>query len=219
MTPADVRELLGVITAASAVVVSGWKGVQFTRTKLAKRRETEASKVATLNALHSTVTHMLPIIEDVQKELKANGGGSLRDAINEIRNEQALERAARRVMTNIASFEVRIDNEEARVLHVSPAYVHLTGLTREDVEDDGWLRAVVPEDRDRVGASGSRAYAENKVFVTTYTVQHVHTHERTAVEHTGTPVFNAAGLCVGWVGVLRPQTGPRTMRDILIQEA
>lgn len=219
MTPAEAREFLGVVTAASAVVVSGWKGVQFVRSKLTARREAEARKMETLDALHRTVTHILPIVEDVQKELKANGGGSLRDAINEIRNEQALERAARRVMTNIASFEVRVDGEGPTVLHVSPAYVHLTGLTRDDVEDDGWLRAVVPEDRERVSAAGARAYNEHKVFITTYTLQHVHTQERVLVEHTGTPVFNVVGDCVGWVGVLRPMGAHRQITDVLEREA
>jgi PAS domain S-box-containing protein len=206
VTPETLGKLVGLLVGLLALGRAVWAGVVHVRAGRRQRQAANEAAQAQLRELSDTVTQqLLPAITGIQAQLVANGGGSLRDLITDLRNEHALERAARRVMTNVASFEVKVTGDEAQVLHVSPAWVHLTGLTREDCEDDGWLRSVHEDDRDRVAAGASRAYREGKVFVTTYRTFNVHGGPAVRVEHTGTPVFNTAGHCVGWVAVVRPR--------------
>jgi PAS domain S-box-containing protein len=176
-------------------------------------RRSRDERVQRIAYLTKAVDDILPIITDIQRELKTNSGSTLRDVVLEIRNEHAIERQARRVMSNLASFEYKLEKDDTHVLHVSPQFVRLTGLTREDAEDDGWLRAVSEDDRDRVAHGFRRAMRESKVFVTTYTVVNIHTEANTRVEHTGTPVFNHAGDIVGWVGVLRERPAAVLLMD------
>jgi len=99
------------------------------------------------------------------------------------------------------------------VSFVSAAYVALTGLTKDDCEDMGWVRAVAPEDRDRVSMLAGHARRDGVVISTSYTAMNVLSGVRTLVDHTGTPVFNYAGVMVGWVVVLRPHSVARGRRD------
>ena len=172
-------------------------------TKHLERRKLDSERAEKLDDLALTVERLVPMLRDIQKELQPNGGSSLRDTINEIRNEQAIEQQARRVMSMVASFEYKVSATQSRVLHVSPEFVRITGLTREDADHDGWLRAVADEDRERVAQGATRAMREQRVHVTVYNVRHVYTAIRARVEHVGTPVFNAEAEMVGWVGVLR----------------
>jgi len=204
---ATIKLGLAISSGLGALGTAVYKVFRYTQRRLEEYRTNEKGKSAKLDSLHTTVTEMGPLLRDIQYELKANGGGSLRDVIMEIRNEHAIERTARRVMSNIASFEVRIHEEgHSEVSFVSPQYVRLTGLTRDDAEDGGWIRAVALGDRERVMAMSEASWRNGTVMSTMYTLHNVLTGEETLVEHTGTPVFNYAGVSVGWVGVLRPRT-------------
>lgn len=194
--------LVGLVTLATAL----WRVRKALRARLVEYRANAAEMTKSVAALTETVNAMGPLLADIQAELKANHGGSLRDVIVEIRNETALERVARRMLSEHASFEMRWkagDRSDSEVVFASPACVRLTGLSRDELDDLGWLRAVAPEDRERVSRIAAVAHKHNSVLAATYTAQSVITKERTHVEHTGVPVFNYAGVVVGCVHVLR----------------
>ena len=203
----DTKEVLGVVIALITVSTATWKGYKAHRLRMLRKRAEEKAQRELLNNLSATVQRLEPMLQDVQHELKANNGGSLRDELVETRNEFAVERTARRVLTQAASFEVAVlPNNSSRVLFVSPAFVKMTGLTRDDAEDSGWVRAIHPNDRSRVQAEARIAFDEATVHSTTYTAQNVHTGSTTYVEHTGTPVLNSRGAMVGWIVMLIPRT-------------
>lgn len=187
-----------------AIAVStGFAGGMIAAWRSYRRRTREST--AMLTGLRDSVAELKPLMESVQYELKANGGGSLKDAIISMRNEQAVERVARRMMSNAAVLEVacRPDGSSV-VLFASHAYIRLTGLTRDDCEHDGWVRAIHSADRDRVSKISRIAHDEGVVISTTYRIVHIHTGAVARVEHTGTPVLNYKSEVVGWVYVLIP---------------
>jgi len=211
---ATVKLLLSLSAAAASVTAVLVKSYRYAAKRVEEYRGIEAQKVFKLDTVAHTVASIVPVLTDIQRELKANGGGSLRDIITEMRNDHAVERTARRLVHNIASFEVTIrEGEEVKVSFVSAAYVALTGLTKDDCEDMGWVRAVAPEDRDRVSMLAGHARRDVVVIATSYTAMNVLSGVRTLVDHTGTPVFNYAGVMVGWVVVLRPHSVARGRRD------
>jgi PAS domain-containing protein len=216
------KVLAEVTTALIALVGGVWAVVKYRRARAdeAERRTdeyraNEESKNTQLEALNTRLDEILPAIKAVQYEVTANGGGSLRDTVMDIRNEHAIERVARRLVNNVASYEMLLrSGREAEVTFVSPAYVRLTGLTREETADGGWIRAVASEDRDRVSAAAATSMRHGIVLSTTYTVQNVLTGERALVEHMGTPVFNYAGVMVGWVAILQIHSFPEVRSNV-----
>lgn len=206
---ANASEVVGFLTAGGALLASGWRGYKAYRAHRARVRREHHEHAQQFATLTTAVSRMEPMVTSIQRELTANGGGSLRDAITDLRNQMAIDRAARRMVQNVPSLELGVADREPVVLAVSHAFVRLTGLTRDDCERDGWLRCVVPADRERVGQIVREAYESEHVVSTTYAVEHVHTRTATHVEHTGTPVLNYAGAVVGWIFVLRPrEVGP-----------
>lgn len=202
----DLKEVAGLVTAAAGIAATSIKSWRWFASRRRTAQKAEAHKVAVMLDVQQAVARFEPVLADIQHELKANGGGSLRDVIVEIRNEHAIERTARRLISNLASYEVSVkDGHEDKVLFVSPAYVRMTGLTAEEAEDGGWIRSVAPEDRERVWSRAHQSITTGTVFSITYSLVNVLTGETTMVEHTGTPVFNYAGRIIGWVGVLRPR--------------
>ncbi len=212
-----IKLLLSLGAAAGTVGTASVKLWRNRKARIKAYHENEDAKNLKLDNLGTTLDSLTPKIADIQYELKANGGGSLRDIITQMRNESAVERTARRLMNNVASFETLIMNgQEHEVSFVSLAYVAMTGLTRDDSEDGGWVRGIAPEDRDRVSMLAHNSMTKGIVFSTVYTAQHVTTGTQTVVEHTGTPVFNYAGVVVGWIGIMRPIAGkPNTPTTII----
>lgn len=200
------QRLIALLVGVASLAATLWRVRKALRARLVEYRANAAAIAKSVATLTETVNAIGPLLADIQAELKANHGGSLRDVIVEIRNEHALERVARRMLSEHASFEVRWklnDRSDSEVVFASPACVRLTGLSRDELDDLGWLRAVSPEERERVARIASIAQKHNSVLAATYTVQSVMTKERKHVEHTGVPVFNYAGAVVGCVHVLR----------------
>ena len=202
-------EIGKIVIALASIGTSGtytWRWAAAMRRQSKQRVQAEQEHAEMLAAMADAVARIEPKIEEVKHQFTMNGGSTIHAAIQEIRNDQAIERTARRAMSDTPSIEVSIRGGEMRVLFVSPAYVRITGLTREDCEHDGWVRSVVADDRARVTAAAAAAYEALNVFSTTYVVEHRHTRERVLVEHTGAPVFNYRNDVVGWFAILRPLT-------------
>lgn len=153
----------------------------------------------------TTINTLMTQVEEIHRELQPNGGGTLRDAIVSIRNNQARERASRRLLIDTANMEVVVDptTGDAEISYVSPAYVRLTGLSRDEANNWGWTRALAVEDRERVTELARQSFADEAVMMTTYTLVNVHNGTRTAVHHMGTPIFNHAREVIGWAAVMK----------------
>lgn len=213
MSAEDAFKATAALFGAVTALLGTMKTIAIVQQARRERLAREAERLSRLDTIVEQVARFGVVLADINHELKANGGGSLRDVITEIRNEHALERAARRVIANAASYEIRVDprSEHAETVHVSPQFVQLTGLTRDDCDDGGWVRAVSAGDRDRVQRLAEKAARDGTVLATTYEIRNVHSGAQTEVEHVATPVLNYAGSVVGWVGVYRDLTTQRRL--------
>ncbi len=170
--------------------------------------------VATLVSISAT---LVPLVWWVVKKLKARGAQQvyiidslkkLQEAVLEMSANLAVDRVARRTAVATAMFETLMTEDNQRVLYTSPGFTRLTGLSREDCENEGWIRCVHSTDRDRVARLARRAFEDETVMSTIYTVQNVQTGKKTLVEHTSAPALNAGMSVVGWVGHLNPLEEP-----------
>ena len=86
------------------------------------------------------------------------------------------------------------------VVEDSPLWRAFTGQTFEEWNGSGWLDALHPDDRERVGELWQRAVAEGTAVKTEYRVRHVSGDWRwTAVR--AVPVWNPNGSVREWIGM------------------
>ena len=146
----------------------------------------------------------------ILKELSPNGGTSLKDQVTAQSVALKLEIVARRLTEGRAMWEGTVTaTGETEPIHVTPAWLRLTGLSVDDTRNGGWARCIAPEDRARVMQEAdevNRAALTKtvRVFQASYTCVNVLTGERTPVQHLGCPVFDARSRIVGWIGIMTP---------------
>lgn len=188
---------LGVVATAVKLVPMGWRRVKEHQAWKEKRRQEWHRVVDGIGQL--TIDMAV-----VKKEMQTNGGSSVKDAVNRLMAELSHERVARRSAWRQAAYEVAIDKDGVmRVLHVTPEWTALTGLTREESEREGWAMSIHHNERERVVDAAREAAERGTVFFETYVVQNTRTHQRVRVDHVGTPILTASRV-TGWIGVLTP---------------
>ena len=83
--------------------------------------------------------------------------------------------------------------------NVSPAWREFTGQSVEETSDGGWAKAVHPDDLPSTIISWNNAVRDNTSFALTHRVRrHDGVYRRMVVR--GSPVRNAAGETIEWVG-------------------
>ena len=199
LSPVDIRDAvlgLGGISAAALTVRKAY-GTFSQSTK---------DRLAMLTATSEAIARMEPALAKVQQEVTANGGASLKDVVTSMRDEIIVERTARRVLSTHANYETSIDPLTLRVQtqYVSPEFVALTGLSRDECDRDGWVRFVVADDRERVRRLAAEAQTHGHVLSIDYIGENVQTNRRVPITQVGTPIISPSGAVIGWIGVIRP---------------
>ena len=184
----DAAELVGLVSAGGAAL-----GIVVRHMLRVKRR---------VSALLAQWLGLLADVASVKREVTTNGGSSLKDAVTEIANGVAIDRAARHLAIDTATYELIWDGLAHRTVYVSSEWIRLTGLSPADTEHEGWALSVAPSDRARVMATAASAAETGSVFFARYHLENVATHVQVHIDHIGTPVVTKTGAVIGWVGVL-----------------
>jgi PAS domain S-box-containing protein len=105
---------------------------------------------------------------------------------------------------------------EAQCIYVNPRWCELTGLRPEEALGSGWVRALHPEDRERVAAEWIEAHRSGRPFESEYRYQRP---DGSAVWILGQVKLqrDAEGRLLGYVGCSTDVTEQRAMRDQLRQ--
>jgi len=114
---------------------------------------------------------MAGLLETVEKELKPNGGSSLRDAINRIELRQIIadEKAQAMEMDSIKG--VWEADTKGRYIHTNRTYQKITGLSSEATHGYGWLNAIHKDDREGVLKDWEQAVSQQREFYQTFRIQ------------------------------------------------
>jgi PAS domain S-box-containing protein len=88
--------------------------------------------------------HSLNII---LSELTPNGGGSMKDVLNEVRENQEDYYALVSARLDADHQAVVITDAEGKVTNISRAFQEYTGMTQDMMEGDGWINLIHPDDR------------------------------------------------------------------------
>lgn len=93
------------------------------------------------------------------------------------------------------------------LIYANPAAVKMLGMTVAELTGDGWVRAVHPEDRDRVFKEWRESIRTKREFgPVIYRYIHPTTREETLVEAVATPWMDLDGDILSWVATVVPLT-------------
>lgn len=154
------------------------------------RDKTLSQMQAQMNDLQAHVTELLGIVRDMKH--------------NQLRRIESDVALLMELVTSQPSDAVFLTDAHGETYWLSPSYMQITGLTMDQARHEGWLRAVIPDDRQSVAKQWRDAISENAVFVADYTFQNTSTRERISVHCDAQPVFRSDSRqsVIGWVGRL-----------------
>jgi PAS domain S-box-containing protein len=123
-----------------------------------------------------------------------------------------------RVLRDISPVGIYRTDQDARCTFVNARWCELTGLTPEQAMGDGWLRAIHPADRERVGREWEEGHKVSQVFKSEYRYLRP---DLTVVWIFGQTVAlrRADGALLGYMGSATDVTELHLMREKLRRSA
>lgn len=149
-------------------IIDTFDGMQTKIDSVHLNQKTLAVRVGVIEAKAATVEAS---VAELGKEFKPNGGSSIRDTLDELREKLLIldgRHRARFAGDGLATYECRADGE---CIEVSPALAELFGLPQTHILGRGWLAAVeTAEERIRVWANWEAAVKAEIPYEDVYTV-------------------------------------------------
>lgn len=136
---------------------------------------------------------------------------------------QRAERALReseetfRTLAESAPVGIVLSTPDGRILYVNPAFLTMTGLSRDEFMDQGWLQTVVPEDHARVIEQMNRVVAQKERVVFEHRLRHV-SGEQMWAETYASPVVGPDGQVYRQVGVVLDITRRKRAEEQLTEQ-
>ena len=164
-------------------------------------------------------------ISELETKFKPNGGSSLDDVIRGIKKETEsiksdLSESRQKISGVLSTLEVHnqkhyviwatypdgiyeTDMATGDCTWVNPALSELFGLDASNMLGRGWLRAIIPADRETVWIRWQESIHNNIPFEAEYEVQNVRTRERFRVQTTVIKTIVREGKPITCVGLVR----------------
>ena len=146
-------------------------------------------------------------LHDIVKELKPNGGSSIKDAV------VRLDKAVAQLVTNteiISSKQWALvatqpspvfeTDNEGRCIRANTSYMNLAERDFEQLKGYGWENFLHSEDRELVSDEWQEAVRKRRAFDLRYRVVGAVTKKTFIVQCFASPYFDHNGKVLGWLG-------------------
>lgn len=140
--------------------------------------------------------------EMVKRELTANGGSSMKDALIQTRDMAAIASARANALSNHSKFCMYECDPHGRCTFANAALCELFGLDSGAMLDHGWLSAIVDEERAAAADAWTKAVKENTPYSWTYHIRNQRTKEVILCSTSAQPV-NAGGKIIAFTGSVK----------------
>lgn len=180
------------IITTMGVVIVGWFGYQGIKAQVNKQTDTITSN-AKENAAEAAAKVNAHLDNGLHTTLK--------------RLDSRLEEQGIMVSVIVKTQDKPIfkTDPSGALVSANPAAVRLLGMTVAEMTGDGWVRAIHPEDRQRVFREWFDCVAHRREFgPMIYRYLHPTTKEVTMVEAVATPCVDMDGDVLSWVATLVP---------------
>lgn len=118
------------------------------------------------------------MVNSIHKELKFNGGGSIKDVIWQLKetNTKILARIvqleeSQKIALNLQGQAFWLSNEEGLTTYASPTLCKILGHGESDLIGNNWVSWIIPEDRERVFDSWNFSVENGTVFDEQYVIK------------------------------------------------
>lgn len=144
--------------------------------------------------------HAIEKIEIIYKELYANGGSSLRDAVNRIERSQDLIENRSKSIIMTSKNGVFETNANGGLIWANKAFVAMASRQLESLAGLGWITSLVEDDHERVAGLWRATVADQRdldteaEFINMETGETIHVHLRAYV------MKDRKGDVLGWIG-------------------
>lgn len=146
--------------------------------------------------------------ERIAKELTCNGGSSLKDQVSRIEkclNQSiAINKAKFKAIFTHLTHSVGLYEKDTKgnCTFVNHAWIELTGVTHEEAMGNGWFRAIVPEEREKIFEAIKYAIENNAPMEFIYHVFNSKTGETIKVIDRSFAITNNNGEILEYYGVI-----------------
>ncbi len=198
---ASTAYLIGQVVAASGAIIAGARWL--------------TPKVQRGVHLYNTLGQLPEQLASIAAELKPNGGGSMRDAVNRIELGQHVNRATMRAYSETPEFGRFETNEKGECGYADRTFLRWVQRTPDEVKGWGYLNCICDDEREDVREAVETNVRQGAEFSRRLRLQPVdgpllEVHCRaTVLRHP------ANGAVLGWVWTIRrpePRPTPAHMR-------
>lgn len=127
-------------------------------------------------SLFKKITVMYDKVDKLMVQFERNGGTSFRDAIDRIEKTVTLQDSRQRILLGLVPYAVVETDNQGKLIFANRVYMQWTGRIEDEVQGDGWINVVHPDDRDRVKREWSEAVAEHRGYEARFMMRDTHGH-------------------------------------------
>jgi PAS domain S-box-containing protein len=139
----------------------------------------------------------------------------VRDITDRKRTERELQESERRYQTlaNVSPVGIFHTDSGGMTTYVNPTWCQISGLPAEEALGDGWLKAVHPDDRERLYANWHQSASVQSVSTADYRFVHPD-GSITWVMGQAVPELDTDNHVIGFVGTITDITERKKMEDL-----
>lgn len=157
---------------------------------------THARKVANLL---EAVSDAYPILQQMSKDFKPNGGNSLRDVVDRIEKSLYLFEQKYRAVVEFQEIGVFETDSTGKYTWVSDKWMDITNQSWLDASNNGWIADVSAEERDKVWHEWETAVSQTRQFSMTYKIHDKPDMAKT-IRSLAIPVKDKDGKVIAYLG-------------------
>lgn len=166
------------------------------------------SRTRTAIAVLSEFSKVQALLLQIDKELHPNGGSSTRDVLDECmeylrraESRQIIGEQKYRAMLSNASYAVFEADSHGECTWVNATYRNLVGKSLEEMQGNGWVNALVPEDREDVYDAWMDAVKQRRDFAMNYRMLD-YNDKSILVRCRATHIVDVDGTLAGFFGTI-----------------
>lgn len=141
-------------------------------------------------------------LEEVSKELKPNGGGSIKDQVKQISTDIKVIRAERDTTFYLSKDATFKNNSEGLCINANKALCKLFGANEKELLGVGWMNFIVEEDKERVMEEWDTNIDSGSEIISNYTIQNKETGKLTKVQYRAIIMRDDDGSIISIFGVV-----------------
>lgn len=122
-------------------------------------------------------------LEEVSKELKPNGGGSIKDQVKQIALDVKTIRVERDATFHLSKDAMFKSDEKGFCVLANSSLCNIYGTTPDQMLGLGWLNFVVEDDRERIKDEWFSAIESGKEILSYYTIINQETRRKIGVRY------------------------------------